>query len=141
MKISAKTDYACRALLELALHWPSEAPLQIHTISQRRGIPMKFLTQILINLKQGGLVESLRGQKGGYILARAPQEITLKEVVQNFLETGYTNHGAQRKKNASVFNAIWQEITEETSRVMEKITFDEIVKRERNLNKVPMFTI
>src|SRR5262245_53536106 len=84
MKISAKTDYACRAILELALHWPNSVPLQISSIAGNRKIPVKFPTQILVTLKQTGLVESIRGQKGGYVLAKAPKDITLREVVANF---------------------------------------------------------
>jgi len=138
MKISAKTDYACRALLELALHWPQEAPLQIGMIARHQRIPVKYLTQILLNLKQLGLVQSIRGQKGGYVLARPPQEITLREVMQSFTDNGQLK---QKKKSSDIFSTIWGEITEETWRIMDKVTFGEIIKRERNLNKVPMFTI
>lgn len=141
MNISAKTDYACKAILELAFHWPNTTPLQINTIAQDQKIPVKFLTQILINLKQLNLVESVRGQKGGYLLARAPKDITLKEVAQSFLETGINNKRRGKKRTANVFSSIWQDIEEETFKAMEAITFEEIVTRERSLNKVPMFMI
>ncbi len=139
MRISAKTDYACRALLELALHWPNTVPMQIGTIADSQKIPVKFLTQILVSLKQSGLVESVRGQKGGYVLAKAPQEITLREVVVNFEKTAVPSRLKQGKSD--VFMNIWQEMEEETKKVLEKITFDDILKSERNLNKVHMFTI
>jgi Rrf2 family protein len=138
MKISARTDYACKALLELALHWPEAAPLQISAIARRQKIPVKYLTQILLSLKQLGLAESIRGQKGGYTLARPPQEISLREVIQGFGDNG---HLQQKKKRSDVFSNIWEEIAQETWRVMDKITFDEIIRRERSLNKAPMFTI
>ena len=77
MRISAKIDYACRALLELSLHWPNNIPLQINTIAQNQQMPVKFLTQILLQLKQIGYVQSVRGKKGGYLLAKAPQKIRL----------------------------------------------------------------
>jgi len=124
--------------MELALHWPNQVPLQIGVIAVHQKIPVKYLTQILISLKQLGLVESIRGQKGGYILARPPQEITLREVIQSFDGVG---QGSQKKKTSDIFSYIWQEIAEETWRIMDKITFDEIIRRERNLNKVAMFTI
>ena len=139
MKISAKTDYACRALLELAQHWPNTVPVQISSIADNQKIPVKFLTQILVSLKQSGLVESIRGQKGGYLLAKAPQVITLREVVANFEKTAVPARFKQGK--ADVFVTIWQDMEEETKKVLNKITFDDILKNERTLNKVHMFTI
>jgi len=84
MKISAKIDYACRALIELSLHWHNQDPLQIQTLARRQEIPMKFLPHILLRLKEVGFVESLRGKSGGYRLARAPQGIFLQDVVAHF---------------------------------------------------------
>ena len=52
MRVSAKCDYACKALLELALHWPNKEPVQIHEISEKQDIPIKYLVQILIQLKR-----------------------------------------------------------------------------------------
>ena len=65
MRISARCDYACKALLELTLHWPSKEPLQLHTISENQGISTKYLVHILIQLKRMGLIESIRGKQGG----------------------------------------------------------------------------
>ena len=91
MKISAKIDYACRALLELALHWPNKEPLPITEIADKEKIPVKFLVHILINLKNLGYIQSVRGNRGGYLLVKNPSEINLLEVIQNlkgsFLET------------------------------------------------------
>lgn len=84
MKISAKIVYACRALIELALHWPNQDPLQIQTLARRQEIPMKFLPHILLRLKEVGFVESIRGKSGGYRLAKAPQEILLQDVAGHF---------------------------------------------------------
>lgn len=69
MKISAKIDYACRALLiELGLHWPDNRPMQVSAIAKRQKIPMNFLVHILITLKELGYVDSIRGKSGGYVL-------------------------------------------------------------------------
>lgn len=140
MRISAKIDYACRALLELSLHWPNNVPLQINTIAQNRQIPHKFLTQILIHLKQLGYVRSTRGKSGGYLLAKAPRNINLREVVQSFSDTG-NDHDVKQRNNADTFTSIWQEIEEETYQAMEMITFEEIIKRESALQNVAMFAI
>lgn len=78
--ISQKSKYALRALLALARAGEGET-LQIAAIAGREAIPKKFLEQILLDLKRAGLVGSRRGQKGGYLLARAPATVALGEVL------------------------------------------------------------
>ena len=82
MKASVKSDYACRAIEALALHYPSSNPLRIEEIADRESIPANYLVQILIELKSKGLIQSRRGKAGGYTLARAPREITLGDVLR-----------------------------------------------------------
>ncbi|WP_411037162.1 RrF2 family transcriptional regulator [Shinella sp. BYT-45] len=79
--ISQKSKYALRALLALARAQPGET-LQIAAIAGREAVPKKFLEQILLDLKRAGLVDSRRGQKGGYLLARPPQSVSLGEVLR-----------------------------------------------------------
>jgi Rrf2 family protein len=82
MKLSAKTEYACLAMLQLAQdHAPGE-PVQIRRIADEHGIPSRFLVQILLQLKGASLVASTRGAAGGYRLARPPREITIAEVIE-----------------------------------------------------------
>jgi Rrf2 family protein len=80
VKVSTRGDYACRALLSLALH-PEEAPTSVRDIAERTGLPQPYLEQILLALKGAGLVRSKRGVGGGYVLAREPAEITLAQIV------------------------------------------------------------
>jgi len=142
MKISAKIDYACRALLELSLHWPNTSPLQINTIAKRQNIPVKFLTHILINLKQLGLVQSVRGQSGGYRLVKEPKAIKLSELVGNF--DGTISQSLQGKDNLSqrhVLNSVWREIDEIILKTMDNINFETICNRKRSKDNVVMFEI
>ncbi len=81
MNLSAKTEYACLAMLELAQHFEAGRPVQVRLIAERHGIPSPFLVQILQDLKRAELVTSTRGAGGGYRLGGAPQEITLAEVL------------------------------------------------------------
>ena len=81
MNLSAKTEYACLAMLELAKEYDSGEPLQLRCIAAEQGIPARFLVQILLQLKGASLVASTRGAAGGYRLARPPQEITLADVI------------------------------------------------------------
>jgi Rrf2 family protein len=82
MKLSAKTEYACLAMLQLAEEYSSGEPLQIRRIADEHGIPSRFLVQILLQLKGASLVASTRGASGGYRLARSPSDITLAEVIE-----------------------------------------------------------
>src|SRR5262245_36917375 len=81
MRVSAKTEYACVAMLELAGQYGRPEPVRIRTIAEKHDIPPRFLVQILLQLKGAGLVNSSRGAAGGYQLARPPQEISLGEVM------------------------------------------------------------
>lgn len=82
MKLSAKTEYACLAMLQLAEEYSGGEPLQIRRIADEHGIPARFLVQILLQLKGGSLVVSTRGAAGGYRLARPPAKITLGDVIE-----------------------------------------------------------
>jgi Rrf2 family protein len=82
MKLSAKTEYACLAMLQMAQEYDNGEPLQLRRISDEQGIPSRFLVQILLQLKGAGLVASTRGAAGGYRLARSPQEISLADVIE-----------------------------------------------------------
>jgi Rrf2 family protein len=78
---SAKTEYACLAVLELAAKYGAGEPVRVRAIADRQGIPSPFLVQILLQLKSAGVVESTRGSAGGYRLARDPATLSLGEVV------------------------------------------------------------
>ena len=80
MRVSAKADYAVRAAIELAA--AGEGPIKGDRIAQAQDIPLKFLENILLELRHAGLVRSQRGAEGGYWLARPPEEITLADVIR-----------------------------------------------------------
>jgi len=142
MRITAKIDYACRALLELSLHWPNNVPMQINTIAQNQQIPMKFLTQILLQLKQMGYVQSMRGKKGGYLLAKAPQKIRFKELIGNFGGIGFSD--AENKQNSNsdhTIDLIWGEIDQVVLKAMAEINFETICDRKRTRDRAFVFQI
>jgi Rrf2 family protein len=91
MRVSAKGEYATRAVLHLAMEYPEV--VTIHQIAKRHRIPVKYLEQILLELKRGGILASRRGVHGGYLLSRAPEEISIGEVLQivdrRFIESSY----------------------------------------------------
>ncbi len=81
MKISAKAEYACLAMLALARQRSDDVPVRIKEISEAHAIPERYLVQILLQLKGAGLVHSTRGASGGYRLARPAATISLSEVL------------------------------------------------------------
>ena len=82
MKIGSRGAYGILALEELVRLWGAKTPIQVKEIAQRKGIPEEFLGQIMISLKQAKIVRASRGPGGGYFLARAPEEISLRELIQ-----------------------------------------------------------
>lgn len=81
MPVTAKAEYACLAMLELAVRYADPKPVRLTEITDKHAIPQRFLVQILIDLRNDGLVTSARGQYGGYRLAKSPEDVTLADIV------------------------------------------------------------
>jgi Rrf2 family protein len=113
MRISAKTEYAAIAALELARCRGTADPVRLRSISEGQGVPEKFLVQILLQLKAAGLVTSTRGAAGGYRLARPPEEITLADIRGAIEGDGdaapATAELAGRSRAAAALAAAWDE--------------------------------
>ena len=137
MKISAKIDYASKALLELANAWPNPRPMPIQEIADSQEIPLKFLTQILINLKQMGLVKSTRGKSGGYVLAKPPKDIVLSDVIRAFggLETG------RLYQTNSIMEDIWEEVDDKFVTTLKKFNFQQILERQKEKDNMVNYVI
>ena len=78
MKLSTRTRYGIRAILELAENY-GKGPLQLKAIARRQDLPVKYLEQLMAVLKSAGLVQSVRGSKGGYVLAKTPRQIKISD--------------------------------------------------------------
>ena len=142
MKISAKIDYACRAIFELSLHWPNQQPLQVHEIAQRQGIPMNFLIQILFNLRQLGYVRSARGKEGGYNLSKPPGAIKFNDLMRHFGPEPETKSAkAAHRNKACVIDTIWGEVDEAVETILENINFEDICDRARANEKTITYEI
>ncbi len=138
MRISAKGEYAIKALLDLALQ-RERGLIPIQEIATRQAIPQRYLEQVLLSLKRAGLLTSKRGSTGGYHLTRDPEEITVGAVLRAVEGTRATFQA-----NASVDLAdLWLEITEAVSKVVDRVTFGELVTRarERRSRARPMYHI
>jgi Rrf2 family protein len=141
MKIAAKDEYACSAVLELALNYGNDAPVRVQDIAQRQGIPLKFLFQIMQILKRLDIVRSKRGTEGGYVLARHPRDITVGDVIRSvsgpFLEVSADPNGAE----PSQFKPIWAEVDRAIAGVLNAVTFDDLARKARENKRQMMYHI
>ena len=132
MRVSAKVDYALRAMAELAVAPPG--PVKGERLATSQAIPPKFLENILTELRHGGLVASQRGAEGGYQLARPASEITVADVIRAVEGPIATVRGA-RPEDASYTGAakalgeVWIELRTAMRGVLEHTTLAELVER------------
>jgi len=140
LRISAESEYAFRALLELALNWPASNLVQVSMIAKRQDIPIKYLEQILIQLKSTRLVESVRGKQGGYRLAKAPGEISLGEVMRK-IEGPLLQLSDTATQKKSVFTAIWKEVEGAMVKVLDKVNFEDIANKAKSMEGAMIYQI
>jgi Rrf2 family protein len=141
MRVSAKAEYACLAVLDLALHYGAAEPMRIRRIAQANHIPQGFLVQIMQQLKAAGYVSSTRGSMGGYQLARAPEQISLADVlgcIDGPRRVDYHLASTGLTPSLRVIRSAWQEMAELTEESLERITFGELVERAREQAGMPV---
>lgn len=133
MNISAKTEYACIAMLELAIQNDSGQPVQVRRIAEAHGIPSRFLVQILLQLKGAGLVTSTRGVSGGYRLARHPRDITLRQVM-NVIDGASDRLASSATVETLVSRVLldtWQEASDVLRQTLDSITLANLAEKAR----------
>lgn len=125
MKVSAKAEYACLAVMALARQGPNAPPLRIREISESHGIPERYLVQILLHLKGAGLVMSTRGAAGGYQLARHPETISVREVLcaVDGPDDAPRDAATTADRHASrTLNRLWDSVREAERAVLDRTT-------------------
>ena len=145
MRLSSRTRYGARALFDLAFH-TGGAPCCVRDIADRQDIPARFLEQVLADLKRAGLVESRRGARGGYVLARPPEEITLGQVLRaiegvvSFGRCVHTHDGVVRPgehvTGRCVTGEIWQNLGDLMTDFLDRITVADLCERGAELGIV-----
>ena len=134
VNLSAKVEYACVAVLELAKHWGQEDPLHIRDIADAHGIPSRFLVQILLHLKGAGIVQSTRGASGGYHLARAPETISLLDVMSVIDGPAFRveSNIEQQTPTTRVLIETWNAVAAAERKVLAAYNFAELNERLSN---------
>ena len=134
MRISAKGEYAIRALLDLAVHH-GEGLVPIQEVARRQGIPQRYLEQVLLLLKRAGILESKRGSAGGYQLVRAPAGISVGEVLRavegrvTALDVAGRHQSTVSEAAASDLAPLWREISGAVAAVIDRTTFGDLAER------------
>lgn len=136
MKISTKGEYGLRAMVDLANHY-GEGPVLLKDIAERQDISKKYLDHLVSTLRTAGLVRSIRGARGGYLLARQPKEIKLIEIIQT-LEGSVSpfecvdNLTICKKTKSCVTREIWQRVKKAIFDVLDSTTLASLVKGNQN---------
>jgi Rrf2 family protein len=133
MKFSLKTDYALRAMVEIALHH-GKGSVQLKEVAQRRGIPYQYLAQLVLPLRQVGLIKSMRGPHGGYMLARDPGAITLLHILEcvegRLFRAPFSGLGKDPNGRSPLMD-ILEQAWEAFLNVLKTYTLLDLVERER----------
>jgi Rrf2 family protein len=130
MKLSTKGRYGVKAMVDLAINY-GEQPVSIKNISQRQNISEYYLEQLFSSLKKAKLIKSIRGAQGGYILNRAPEEITIQDVI-NVLEgpievSNCLEDDACNNIDCCATRLLWKKIKDSIDSVTSSITLKDIV--------------
>lgn len=137
MKLSTRSRYGTRMLLDMAQHY-NQGPVQLGDIAKRQHISVKYLEQIIIPLKKAGLIKSVRGPKGGHMLARPPEEITVGHIVA-LLEEGdvltacVADDKVCRRSETCPTRLLWKEASEAMFSKLNTITLADLVNRSRTV--------
>lgn len=146
MRISTRSRYGTRLMLELALNYGRE-PVFLKDIAKNEEISEKYLSQIIIPLKAKGLVTSFRGMNGGYVLSRPPSQITLREIVELLegrveLLSCIGNSSTCSRVSICATRDIWNLLGEKIAQTLDSVTLEDLVKSHNRKNEeVMMYNI
>ena len=130
MRLSKRTEYGLRAIVQLARLWPTHY-VQSRDLSKQENLPNKFLESILLALRRGGFLESKVGSGGGYRLSRSPREIAVGEVIRR-LEGRLSARDGEAPRESSpgeiAVRLINHRLTQATDQVLDNVTLEELLE-------------
>lgn len=138
MRLSTKTRYGTRAVLDIALH-AAKGPVHLGHISERQEISRKYLGQIIGQLMTAGILESIRGPQGGYILSRSPKEIRLGDIIRT-LDGSLApvrcvdKPGLCNRTEKCVTREVWTKAKQTMESLFDEITVADLVERQEALD-------
>jgi Rrf2 family protein len=136
VKLSVKSDYAARAVLGLARHYPNGSTRRVEELAAEQGIPANYLIQILIELKAKQIVKSQRGKDGGYRLARPPGEITMGDVIRAIHGEVFDAPGMTDARSGPELRAAWLRLRGALEAAADAITFQQLIEEGQERGKM-----
>jgi Rrf2 family transcriptional regulator, cysteine metabolism repressor len=137
MKLSTKGKYGVRAVFEIACHY-GNGPISIKEIAERQGISFSYLEQILHKLAKAGLIDSVRGPAGGYLLARQPSELTIGDIVRVLEGPIALSHCLEPGESADCYQAddcvarmVWAKVGAKIEEALDSISFNDLLQRKQ----------
>ena len=141
MKVSLRATYGIMAAIDLAMG-TGTMPIQARIIARRQAIPARFLEQVLHAMKKAGLVTSLRGAQGGYVLTKKPADLSIAEILEALdgpllPSAGMNGQSASRRlsKPELLLGRVWEQVHQAERQVLEAITVEELAEQQRILEQ------
>ena len=128
MFVSARAEYACLAMMELASRFGDKKPVRLVEVTEKHGIPKRFVVLILLQMKAAGLVKTVRGPSGGYTLSKSPDSITLNEI---FSALERAEEPSERLGSDSPFGPalqkVWKRLVDARAKVLREVVLSELL--------------
>lgn len=139
LKLSTKGRYGLRALIDLAKYSEVE-PVSISSIAERQDISERYLEQLMAMLKKAGIIKSIRGAGGGYVLAKEQKDISVGDVLRALEGTlnpvecsGFVSEGCEAS-GGCVTKYVWQKINDSINKTVDEIKLNQLVDESKNMN-------
>jgi Rrf2 family protein len=145
MKLTMKSDYGLRAMIDLAQHY-GKVPVQCSDIARRQDIPEYYLDQLLMALRKAGLVRSMRGPQGGHLLTKQPSQILMGEVIHALdgivapMDCVPDPDSCSQSAGCAL-RKVWQQVDEFTQHLVMHTTLEELAKQHHTANAEAMYYI
>jgi Rrf2 family protein len=136
VKLSVKSDYAARAVLGLAKRHAEGVSVRAEDLATEQGIPPNYLVQILIELKSQQIVKSQRGKEGGYLLAKAPAEITFGDVLRCVHGQVFDSPGLNDPQCPVELRNIWRKMQQCLDETADQVTFQQLLEQSADKEKM-----
>jgi len=136
VKLSVKSDYAARAVFGLAQRYPGGTAIRVENLASEQGVPPNYLVQILIELKAKGIVRSVRGKEGGYLLARAPADISLGDILRAVHGEVFDTPALSDADCPPELRRAWRRVQTAITETADSITFQQLVDESSEKEKM-----
>jgi len=136
VKLSVKSDYAARAVLGLAKKYAEGTSLRAEDLAIEQGIPPNYLVQMLVELKSQQIVQSQRGTEGGYLLARAPSEITFGDVLRCVHGQVFDSPALNDPQCPVELRTLWRKMQNCLDQTANEVTFQQLLEQSTDKEKM-----